>query len=95
MSVTTDLTYFTNGVGQMLGLAQGGAAGELTVVGGIKSGDKLLQVFAVEFDGTGDIAGVSDLTSEFSISADDKIDNTSGTATTDKLVMAYFAMQPR
>lgn len=95
MSETTNLTNFPNGVGQLTGLATGGAAGTLTVVGGLKSDDRLLQAFQVAVGTSGTVTTVADLTSEFSVVGDDKIDNTSGTATTGDLVMITFALSPR
>jgi hypothetical protein len=60
----------------------GGAAGDHTVTG-IKVTDKLVAVL--------DISGPEDLTSEFTITADDTINNTGGTATTsDTLLVTYF-----
>lgn len=64
----------------------GGAAGAHTVTG-IKAADTLISVF--EQDGTSGL--LTDLTSEFSVTADDTIDNTGGTATTsDFLVVTYM-----
>lgn len=66
----------------------GGAAGPLTVTG-IAALDQLVSV--VRFIGAGtDVTDVSDLTSEFSISAANTITNVGGTATTgDKLLVVY------
>jgi hypothetical protein len=57
-------------------LIAGGAAGAHTVTG-IEANDELVSVLHYS---TG--AALADLTSEFSITADDTIDNTGGTATT-------------
>lgn len=69
-----------------IAVINGGAAGALTVTG-IKTRDTLVSVVQVS-------AGVpADLTSEFSISAADTIDNTGGTATTgDKLIVFYLSV---
>ncbi len=73
-------------LGLRVSLVTGGAAGPLTLTG-IKAptgkdfagrGDQLIAV--IESNGTTGL--LTDLTSEFSISADDTIDNTGGTATT-------------
>jgi hypothetical protein len=57
-------------------LINGGAAGDLTVTG-IEVGDELVSVLHYTSG-----AALADLTSEFSISAADTINNTGGTATT-------------
>lgn len=64
----------------------GGAAGDHTVTG-IKPRDTLVSVLQIED------TDVSDLTSEFSISADDTINNADGTATTgDALIVTYLSV---
>lgn len=73
-----------------LALIKGGSAGSHTLTG-ITTDDKILSVWAEEFDGDGDISTVSDLTSEFSISAANTISNTGGTATTDALLQVLWA----
>jgi len=66
-------------------VASGGAAGAI-VVTGILSTDELIS--AIEQDGTSGL--FTDLTSEFTISDDDEIDNTDGTATTgDQVIVTY------
>lgn len=66
-------------------LIAGGSAGDHTVTG-IKTTDELIAVF--EQDGTSGL--LTDLTSEFSISAADTINNAAGTDTTsDKLLVLY------
>jgi predicted RecA/RadA family phage recombinase len=65
----------------------GGAAGAHTVTG-IALGDRLIAV--QHWSTAAAIATVADLTSEFSITAADTIDNTAGTATTsDQLIVFY------
>ena len=62
--------------------AAGGGAGDITVTG-IKVGDKLNLVYNVTDHAV--------LTSEFTITDDDTINNTGGTATTgDDLLVAYW-----
>jgi hypothetical protein len=71
-----------------MALATGGAAGALAC-SGPKSLDTLVGV--LRFGTTATLlSGMSDLTSEFSITGDGTIDNTAGTATTgSKLVVFY------
>lgn len=81
----------------------GGAAGAHTVTGispgsggdqPSNLGDALIAVLQLVGAGT-DVTDIADLTSEFSISADDEIDNAGGTATTgDKLVVVWIDMTP-
>ena len=74
--------------GSFMGMAlvAGGAAGDITVTG-IATDDELVAVW--EQDGTSGL--LTDLTSEFSITAADTINNTDGSATTgDKLVVVYL-----
>ncbi len=67
----------------------GGAAGAHTVTG-IAVGDELVSVVQYDID-TGAVVDVVSLTSEFSITAADTINNTGGTVTTgDKLVVTYL-----
>lgn len=68
----------------------GGSAGPLTVTG-IKTRDKLVSVLRAVGAGV-DVTDVTDLTSEFSITAADTINNTGGTATTgSKLIVSYLS----
>lgn len=68
----------------------GGAAGAHTVTG-IKTRDTLVSVLRAVGGGV-DVTDVTDLTSEFSITAANTIDNTGGTATTgDKLIVTYLS----
>lgn len=77
-----------------LALIAGGAAGDHTVTGikfgdGKRSylGDQLIGV--LHQDGTSGI--LVDLTSEFSITADNTINNTGGTATTSDWLIVFYA----
>jgi hypothetical protein len=71
-------------------LVAGGAAGNITVTG-IKTTDTLAAV--IRFIGAGvAVTDVTDLTTEFTISATNTINNTSGTASTsDKLLVIWVA----
>lgn len=80
-------------------LVNGGAAGDITVTG-ITVDDTLEAVFAAAFtinsgtpadDDPIDLtSSVGDVTSEFTITADDTINNTSGTATTDNILFVSY-----
>ncbi len=65
-------------------IIDGGAAGDHTVTG-IKVRDDLVAVIRHVDDGA-----ISDLTSEFSISAADTLNNASGTATTDNQLLVLY-----
>ncbi len=79
---------------QLQGLKQtviaGGAAGNHTVTG-IATTDHLIGVNHLVGDGTQLTGAANNLTSEFTISAANTIDNTGGTATTNGvLIVTYF-----
>ena len=88
-AVENQITRFPGGLGQFTFFAVGGAAGALTATG-VKSSDKLLLVQALTLD-TGAPNAVADLTSEFSITADNTVNNTGGTATTGAFVAVTVA----
>ena len=90
MPVSTKLTHYPNGVGQFMFCAIPGVAGNLTCTGVLLEKDRLLQVLAITHT-NGIPSAVADLTSEFTISADDQINNTGGTATTGMLVLVTVA----
>lgn len=70
-------------------VVQGAAAGDVTVTG-IKTRDTLLAVLKVDFTDASESA--ADLTSEFTISAANKINNTGGTASTGGfLIVSYLS----
>lgn len=81
---------------QLQAVIAGGAAGAHTVTG-IKTTDELVAVLQLDVasdtgdNATGDkVSAIADLTSEFSISGDDEIDNDGGTATAgDQLLVIY------
>lgn len=81
------VTHFSSPI--RLAAVKGGAAGDLTVTG-IKSIDNLISVQSITWDTDADPASVSDVTSEFSITADDTINNAGGTTTADKLVLVLY-----
>ena len=67
----------------------GGSAGALTLTG-ILTTDTLISVHRLDLDATAANIDLDDLTSEFTITLADTIDNTAGTATTgDKLLVTY------
>lgn len=68
-------------------LVAGGAAGNLTLTG-IAVGDEL--AFVGRFSTAAAISTLTDLTSEFSITATNTINNTSGTATTGDTLMVVW-----
>ena len=69
----------------------GGLAGAHTVTG-IKPRDKLVSVLRAIGAGV-DVTDITNITSEFTISAVDTIDNTSGTNTTgDKLIITWLSV---
>lgn len=68
----------------------GGAAGALTVTG-IATADTLIGVIRLDRDATAANINISSLTSEFTITGADTIDNTAGTNTTgDSLLVLYY-----
>lgn len=89
-AVETKITRFPGGVAQFTFAAVGAAAGNVTVTG-VNASDKLLLVQSVAFDGDGDITAVADLTSEFTITAANTINNGGGTSTADEMVLCTVA----
>lgn len=82
------LTHFS-GFPLKFAVVAGGAAGDITVTG-ITTDDQLLAVVRFDLDATAANIDVDDLTSEFTITDDDTINNGGGTATTgDKLLVIY------
>ena len=71
-------------------VADGAVAGNITVTG-IAIGDNLISVLAHQVSGAVGIDSVADLTSEFSITAADTINNTGGTSSANGyLVILYY-----
>lgn len=68
----------------------GGAAGNLTVTG-ISAADELLAVIVLDRDATAANINLLQLTSEFTITAADTINNTGGTATTGNALLVIWA----
>jgi hypothetical protein len=90
MPVTTKLTHFPNGVGQFTFVAVPGVAGNLVCTGVRLATDRLLGVIAVTH--TNGVASASaDLTGEFTITADNQINNTGGTSTANNIVLVTVA----
>ena len=85
----TKLTLFPNGVGQGVVAIIGGVAGDLTVTG-IKTTDTLLAVQSIAFN-AGVPSAVVGLLDEFTISADDTINNDDGTTTANMIVLVTVA----
>jgi hypothetical protein len=77
------ITNFSD-VNLKVAAVSGGSAGDITVTG-ISTEDSLAAVIDLDFSG----GALADLTSEFSITADDTINNTGGTGSNDLLVF-YF-----
>jgi len=90
MPVTTNLTHFPNGVSQFMFAAIPGIAGDLTCTGVRLATDRLLMVLAITHT-NGVASAAADLTAEFTISADDQINNTGGTATSNNIVLVTVA----
>ena len=84
-------------------IAAGAAAGNIAMTGsGITTDDLLIQVVTMDLDtvattgGADDplkvgAGGLEDLTSEFTISADDQINNTGGTTSANEIVFVIWA----
>lgn len=89
-TVENQITRFPGGIAQFTIAAVGAAAGDVTATG-VKATDKLLFVQSIAHDADGDIVAVADLTSEFTITAANTINNTGGTSTADELVLVTVA----
>lgn len=78
------------GIGIRQAVIAGGAAGELTCTG-IEPTSTLISVVRLNRDATAANINVDDLTSEFSVSDQDKVTNLGGTATTgDTLIVTWM-----
>lgn len=73
------VTRFPNGIGQFTFIGAGAAAGNQTVTGIVKSRDSLVQVTRLVLSGTV-VTAFGDYTNEFTISADNQINNTGKTS---------------
>lgn len=71
-----------------LAIVNGAAAGNVTVTG-IKSGDRLDAVEHHIYT-AGVVTSITDLTSQFTITADNTINNTGGTATTNNKLLVRW-----
>lgn len=87
---TKDITVFPKGVNTFLFCAIPGAAGNLVCTGVRIATDTLLEVLAITHT-NGIPSAVADVTAEFTISADNQINNTGGTSTANLLVMVLVA----
>ena len=85
-------TRIVGGLAQVTIPAVGAAAGNVTATG-VALTDKLIAVHAVTVDTSGYTTAVADLTSEFSITAANTINNTGGTSTANQLVLVQVAKQ--
>jgi hypothetical protein len=89
---STKLTHFPNGISEFILFGVGAAAGNVVCTGVKLATDRLLEVLAMTLNATtGCVTAAADLTSEFTISADDQINNTSGTSTANKNVLVLVA----
>lgn len=79
-------THFT-GLPIGAALVDGAAAGDVTVTG-IEAQDKILAVYSLE--SASDVLSTANLTSEFSVSEDDTINNTGGTSSADGALMVLW-----
>lgn len=82
------ITNFSD-VNIKLSVLAGGNPGDYTLTG-IAEDDALRSVIAVSYDVDGDFAAADDLTDEFSISADDTINNVGGTTVADNAVFVLW-----
>ena len=84
------ITRFPGGVGQFTFAAVGAAAGNVTVTG-VNATDKLLLVQAVTHDTSGYCTAVADVTSEFTITAANTINNTGRTSSANLMLLVTVA----
>lgn len=75
-----------------MAIGVGGAAGAISVAGGIRPGDTIVQVLGIEYSGTADT--MIDLSDEFTVSGVNQISNTGGTATTAHLLFVTYDQSP-
>jgi len=88
-AVENQVTRFPGGVGQFTFFGVGAVAGNVTVTG-VKTTDKVLLVEALTLT-AGAPSAVTDLTSEFTITAANTINNTGGTTTAGSFVAITVA----
>ena len=84
-------TVFLNGINVKDAVVAGGSAGDLTLDSsyGLAADDVLAQVYYVELSGAV-VAASADVTSEFSITGANTINNTGGTDLSDTVVHVKF-----
>ena len=95
MANTASVTHFTGGLNQLTAYVKGGTAGSFTLTppkGSLSSADKIIQVQALNWTTKSAISSITDLTSEFSITAANTINNTSGTNTTGMTLAVTYAI---
>lgn len=84
-----DISHF-RGLPIKMAVVAGGAAGAIAVTG-IEVEDQLLAVVGFGLtEGTPNTIDPVNLTDEFTVSADDEIDNTGGTATTGDVLFVLY-----
>ena len=79
------VTWFPSGVNQGTMMFIGDTAGDHTLTG-VNTDDQIARVEAIEF-AVGVPSAIHDLTSEFSITDDDTLNNDGGTDTSDMIVV--------
>ena len=89
-ATTKDITVFPKGANTFMFVPIGATAGNHVCTGVVLATDVLLQVLAITHS-AGVASGVADLTSEFTISANDQINNTGGTTLANKLTIVLVA----
>lgn len=88
-TVEGQITRFPGGIGQFTLFGVGASAGNVTVPG-ILTTDKILLVESLTLN-AGAPSAVADLTSEFSVSAANTVNNTGGTTTAGAFVAVTVA----
>lgn len=86
----SSITRYPGGLAQFVFMGVGAVAGNVTVAG-VAATDRLIGVEAITFDTSGYCTAVADLTSEFTVTGANTINNTAGTSTANKLVVCTVA----
>lgn len=84
------VTRFPKGVGQFTFMGAGAAAGNQVVTGVVKARDTLVQVTHVVLSGVL-LKSFNDYTNEYTISADNQINNTGGTSSAGGILFVTVA----
>jgi len=90
MPVSTKLTHFPNGFSQFQFIGAGAAAGNVVCNGVLVAKDRILHVQGITLSGAL-LTDSDDYTSEFSVSADNQINNTGGTSTSGRILFVTVA----